>query len=361
MRKNVNRIGILIPSLNPDQKLVQLVKKLLDSQLFNENIVIIDDGSEDQTIFSKLEYEFREEIKIIHHSQNLGKGAALKTGFNFFLTNNKNISGIATLDSDGQHTVTDLKKCIALFEQYPNDLIIGSRNFSKEIPFRSRFGNILTNELVHIIARLKISDTQTGLRVIPLRYVKKLLNFSGRRFEFEFDMLLKTKQYGIAIHEEPIDTIYINDNGSSHFRVIRDSIAIYFEFIKFAASGLVSFLLDIILFASCISLMQRTSLQGIMFATIFSRCISAAVNYGVNRYVVFNRVGSAVILKYFILVMIQMLISGYLTNILATEIFISGDSTFLITVFKIVIDFVLFLISYQIQKRLIFSKKEQLT
>lgn len=350
------KIGILIPSLDPDDKLIQLIDELVATNLFNKRIIIIDDGTGDQTIFKKIENKTKK-IQILHHPENLGKGAALKTGFKYFIQNHPEIIGIATLDSDGQHTITDLQKCLALFSKNPEDLTIGSRTFSKDIPFRSRFGNLLTTGLVRLLTGLSISDTQTGLRVIPTNYANTLLNFPGDRFEFEFDMLLKAKQYQINIHEQAIETIYIDDNATSHFRVIKDSLAIYFRFIKFALSGLLSFAIDIFVFALLISLFHQTSFQVIMWATIVARLTSSVANYLINRHLVFQRVGTATLEKYSALVIIQMLVSGYLTHLVTDEIHLLKHTTFIVTLIKILIDFGLFLISYQIQKKFIFIEK----
>ncbi|MEE6726814.1 glycosyltransferase family 2 protein [Pediococcus acidilactici] len=129
-------------------------------------------------------------IHILHHEVNRGKGAALKTGFKYILENFPQIQGVATMDADGQHTVEALAACINQFEKHPHDLIIGARQFTNQIPWRSQFGNVLTRKLVRMLTRQNISDTQTGLRVIPRSYVRQLLKFPGKRFEFEFDMLL---------------------------------------------------------------------------------------------------------------------------------------------------------------------------
>lgn len=353
-----DNIGVLIPSLDPDEKLIILIDKLVNTNLFSHRIVIIDDGTQEQTIFDEIAHKTSDEVQIIHHAENFGKGAALKTGFKYFIEHHPEITGIATLDSDGQHTVADLQKCIALFAQQPHDLTIGSRTFSKDIPFRSRFGNTLTSSLVRLLTGLKLSDTQTGLRVIPIDYAKELLTFSGDRFEFEFDMLLEAKKYHIAIHEQPIETIYIDNNATSHFRVIRDSLSIYLQFFKFSLSSLLSFVIDIAVFALVIHLLGKASFQAIMWATILARLVSSIANYLVNRHLVFEGVGTATMRKYGALVIVQMLLSGYLTHLVSTEIHVVHQTTLLITLMKIFIDFVLFLASYQIQTKLIFVKKE---
>lgn len=351
-------IGVLIPSLDPDEKLIQLLAELVAQEQFSQQIVVVDDGTRDQTIFNQIAQTYPTEVVILHHSKNQGKGAALKTGFHYFLFHCPHVWGIATLDSDGQHTVKDLNACIAAFNRHPLDLLIGVRTFSNDIPFRSRIGNIVTNTLVDKLTGLHLTDTQTGLRVIPDEYARKLLKFPADRFEFEFDMLLQAKDYYVTIYEQPIATIYLEENASSHFRVIRDSLAIYARFFKFASSGLLSFFTDIALFALLVRLISNYSFKSIMLATMIARLLSAVVNYSLNRQVVFEKKGEKTLVKYGALMLVQMLLSGYGTA-LATHLLKSvTDTTLLVTAMKMVVDFILFMFSYQVQKHLIFTGKE---
>lgn len=353
MKKINIAVGILIPALDPDERLIKLIFHLTENLEQEKPIIIVDDGSSNQLIFNKLVALQNEQIHILHHKTNLGKGAALKTGFSYCLKHLPNLAGIATMDADGQHTVNSLNDCLSLFDRYPSDLILGTRTFSKDIPFRSRLGNTLTNKIVRSLTRLPITDTQTGLRVIPMKYVKDLVEFPGSRFEFEFDMLLRAKDFNIGIKEQPITTIYIDGNSSSHFHVIRDSVMIYSRFIKFSASGLISFFVDIILFGILVKIIGNHSLYGIMTATVTARLLSAVVNYLVNRHLVFNNAGRQTLVKYTTLLTVQMLASGYFTHLIT---YLLPDSQDVITpvVAKIICDFVLFLISYQLQKHIIF-------
>lgn len=163
--------GILIPALDPDHKLITLLHQLLASRQAIASIVVVDDGSDQQHqgIFDQIQQFTDSRLHLLRHAQNRGKGAALKTGFRYYLQQptTTSLAGIATLDADGQHTVAALEKCLRLATQRPQDLIIGARQFTGDVPWRSRFGNILTDNLVRVLTHQTISDTQTGLRVIP--------------------------------------------------------------------------------------------------------------------------------------------------------------------------------------------------
>jgi glycosyltransferase involved in cell wall biosynthesis len=299
----MKKYGILIPALNPDEKLVNLIRELLDKVLSVSAIVIVDDGSDavNQGIFKQVQALSEDKIHVLHHAHNKGKGAALKNGFKYFQDYFPEVEGIATMDSDGQHTVDALEACMVKFEASPSDLVIGVREFTNEIPLRSQFGNILTRQLVKMLTHQNISDTQTGLRIIPTGYAKELIKFPGDRFEFEFDMLLQADKFGIKIIEQSIPTIYLDGNQSSHFRVIRDSIAIYARFFKFAMSGLISFLVDIVLFGAVLLIIGDHALKSIIIATVVSRALSAIVNYALNHHVVFGGSGKFSFIKYGIL------------------------------------------------------------
>lgn len=352
--------GVLIPALDPDQKLIELLKQLVASHAPITTIMIVDDGSDGahQPIFSQIAELGDARLQVLHHAHNQGKGAALKTGFRAYLDQGLPVTGIATLDADGQHPVSALERCLARAERTPDDLVIGARQFTGAVPWRSRFGNVLTDNLVRLLTHQTISDTQTGLRVIPLRYVRQVITFPGDRFEFEFDMLLEAKKYGVTINEQPIPTIYLDGNASSHFRVIRDSIAIYTRFLKFGLSGLGSFLIDIGLFTLLTGLLgNRQSLTTIMAATVIARAFSAVANYLINRHLVFADAGEQTLLKYGGLLVVQTLASGYLTHALTAllSLVVTGAGT--PTVAKLIGDFGLFLISYHVQKNWIFKER----
>ncbi|AVK62043.1 glycosyl transferase [Lactobacillus sp. CBA3605] len=360
------KIGILIPALNPDNKLIQLVQTLLSNTELapiTTAITIVDDGSDSahQAIFSQLLALTSTKLTILHHTENRGKGAALKTGFTQLQQVYPDLDGIATMDSDGQHTTAALVSCLNKFKNNPDSLVIGVRHFTNDIPFRSQFGNLLTSGLVRLLTHQNISDTQTGLRLIPIKYTQALVNFPGDRFEFEFDMLLQAKKYGVIVIEAPIPTIYLDGNASSHFRVVRDSLAIYSRFLKFSISGLASFVVDISLFALIMWLLANRSLHAIMIATVTARLLSAVVNYLINHHLVFDNAGEQTVLKYAALLTVQAIASGYLTTGLTHLLTLLSTGNLMPVLAKIIGDFGLFLISYHIQKTYIFKSTNEAT
>ena len=265
--------------------------------------------------------------------------------------------GCITADSDGQHTPTDIKKCMEALEQRPNALILGCRDFSGEdVPTKSRFGNELTKKICSFLCGIKVSDTQTGLRGIPLEFMRELLSIKGERFEFETYMLIETKgRY--EIFEVEIETIYDSkENHKTHFNPILDSIRIYKIFakilVKYIFSSLSSCVLDVVLFALFSQLLKGVSpLFYATIATVIARVISATYNCLVNYKLVFNSKKnlSGAMLRYFTLAAIQMLLSATLVTVGIMLLGFIPD-----IIIKIIVDTILFFASYYFQNKYIF-------
>ncbi|ALC82592.1 MULTISPECIES: bifunctional glycosyltransferase family 2/GtrA family protein [Bacillus] len=343
-------IAILIPAYNPDEKLTFLVEGLIKENF--KHILIINDGSkmECERIFDSVS-SFKE-CEIVNHAVNLGKGRALKTGFNYLLNTYKELTKLVTVDADGQHSIKDIKRVAQKLANTHDSLVLGVRNFSAEnIPFRSRFGNKVTEKVFRFASGVHVSDTQTGLRGISYSFLKKLMNVKGERFEYEMNMLLECKANNISIEEVEIETIYLEENKSSHFNPIADSIKIYSVFFKYISSSLLSFGLDILFFSILLVLLQGIlPTYYIIGATIGARVLSSLFNYMVNRNLVFHSKSKNTLVKYYTLSVCQMCISAlgvYLLYLLIGQ----GE-----VAIKIAVDTFLFIISFYIQREWVFKK-----
>lgn len=352
----------LIPAYEPDEKLTKYVNELINAGF--KKILIVNDGSSEKCSKYFKDLEEKQECIILKHDINRGKGQALKTGFKYYLENlSKEYDGIVTADSDGQHSVKDTINIGKIVEENKNEkaLILGVRDFNKEnVPFTSKYGNKLTKIIFKLLYGKTISDTQTGLRGFTNPYLEECINIAGDRYEYETNMLIYATRDNIKIIETTIDTIYIEENKSSHFNPIKDSLKIYkllfMNFFKFSFSGLVSFAIDWILFVIFSSYIF-TFLDGtelIMVSTIIARIISSVINFILNKNIVFkfkNKGNTKVVLiKYYILCIAQMIISGLLVSLITALLPISKD------IIKIIVDLVLFFISYKIQSNVIFKK-----
>lgn len=277
----------LIPAYKPSPILPEIVIQLMDSGIF-QAVICIDDGSGTNynEIFDKLK---QTGACVLRHSVNLGKGAAIRTGLNEFLTKYPESAGTVTLDADGQHLSSDAIKIGAELIKRKNELILGKRTFnSDEIPLRSRFGNALTRYVFSFMTGLTVTDTQTGLRGIPASFVPELLRLKTSGYDFELDMLILTKTGQIKITEIPIATVYENGNSTSHFNPIFDSLRIYFVFLRYAWVGFLSFLIDFGIFMLFLHIFQLP----IASANVGARGISSIFNFILNRQLVFKSKGN---------------------------------------------------------------------
>ena len=351
------QIPIVIPSYEPDEKLLSLLKRLRENGF--TNIVVVDDGSGEA--YARFFDEAKEtyQCKVLHHAVNQGKGRALKTAFNFCLQEFQSLVGVVTADSDGQHTPDCILACAEKLIEHPDSLILGCRCFEGEnVPDRSEFGNKCTRVVMKYLTGITVSDTQTGLRGIPAAFMQELLMVKGERFEFETNMLLETKVRRVSIVEVPIKTIYIEENKTSHFNPIKDSIKIYMIFGKFLFSSLSSSVVDLVLFSIFCLLLRDMDFRVVSYitaATVLARILSAFYNYSMNYKVVFQSETpiKKSLPRYTALAVVQMSLSALLVNKLYP---LFGGVEVLV---KIPVDVLLFFLSFVIQREFVYSEKKK--
>lgn len=350
-------IPVIIPAYEPDEKLIALLRALQQTKI--SRVVVVDDGSGEayEELFAQA--AAFPGCTVLHHAVNLGKGRALKTAFNYCLRKFGDACGCVTADSDGQHTPADIAACMRALWENPQALILGCRDFdAPEVPARSAFGNKVTRKVFRFLLGLSVSDTQTGLRAIPAFFMRELMQVKGERFEYETNMLIETKELSIPILEVPIRTVYIEENRTSHFNPIKDSVRIYLVFGKFLFSSLSSSVLDLLLFHFFCTLLSPLGgklwfVPYIVAATVFARVISAVYNFLINYRVVFRSEAKLAVTagKYLALAVCQMLCSAFLVNFLYG---LTGGAEVLV---KIPVDIFLFFISFVIQREFVYRKK----
>lgn len=348
---------LVIPSLDPDEHLPAIVGAAIEAGV--SDIILVDDGSRPECRHYFAQLARRPEVTLLTHGLNQGKGAALKTAFAWFLANRPDRTGVVTADSDGQHSVADILACGRELDREEPVVILGCRDFSqKNVPLRSRIGNRLTSLVFRLLFGMNISDTQTGLRAIPARYIKPLMAAKGTRYEFETNMLLIMGSLNIPSREITIQTIYMEQNRSSHFRPVRDSLRVYGLIIKYAASSLLSCGLDILLFFLFGLLLFPGSGQlDVFLSTALARVLSAAANFSMNHTLVFeSRSGKSRALLRYICLAVPIMLASWLFVYLLSNI-LSVQSALLRTVVKAPVDTVLFLVSFRIQRQWVFGDK----
>ena len=348
-------VSVIIPSLNPDDKLIKVVDSLIEYGF--EDIILVNDGS-DQAHMEEFNYlEKYSECQVLTHEVNKGKGRALKTAFDFCIANRLDIDGVVTVDGDNQHKAKDIFNCVKAMKENENNIILGVRDFKGEnVPAKSRIGNIMTSFVFKFACGLNISDTQTGLRAIPRQYLQLFSEVKGERFEYETNMLLEFKHSGLPYKEVKIETVYIEENASTHFNPIKDSIKIYGVIFKFLFSSIMSSVIDLSVFSliSFILINRMGTYASILIATVSARVISSLFNFSFNRKAVFKSEKSIKnsIMRYYILCVCQLLVSFGLVYFVTVALSLGKGLT---VVSKAVIDTILFMISFRIQRRWVFK------
>ena len=359
--------AILIPSYKPDHKLAPYVSALKEAGF--AKIVIVDDGGgpDFAPVFDAIPQG--ETVQIIHYEPNQGKGVALKRGMQYLLDECPQCAFVITADSDGQHTVQDTLRMSESLHENSQGLLLGSRDFGKgNVPFKSFFGNRITSGVFWLLYGRWIRDTQTGLRGFARDLLPAMLAVRGSRYEYEMNMLIDCAARKLPIRALEIETVYENNNEGSHFRAFQDSARIYgiifAGFFRFTSASLASFLLDYGLYRLFKALLPGLNHSfrilffpmggNILIATFASRILSGTFNFWANQRFVFSKrasVGKS-LPRYIFLFFLIMFLSASLTSTLHLW-FGFNDNTI-----KIPVDIALFLLSYQLQQRWVFAKKD---
>ncbi|HJW00910.1 MAG TPA: bifunctional glycosyltransferase family 2/GtrA family protein [Arthrobacter sp.] len=336
---------ILIPAYEPDRQLPALIRSIRDAEPW-ATVVVVDDGSgpEYKDVFDGVRALG---CHVIGYARNRGKGFALKTGFGF-IADHLPGRNVVCADSDGQHTIVDILRVAAAVKAGSPAMVLGTRNFTGNVPARSRFGNTATRLLFTLATGERISDTQTGLRGYPGSMLPWLRSVRGDRYEYELNLLLEAKQAGYAINTVDIATVYLDHNSGSHFRPVADSVRIYAPLLKFLASSFMAFLVDTVVF-----LILTLATDSLLLAVIGARAVSSAVNFLVNRRLVFehgrNRPAAAAGLRYFSLVTV-LLAANYGLIYALDALSVSSLPA------KILAEIILLAVSYGVQQRFLFSR-----
>ncbi len=367
---NPQECCVLIPSLDPDEKLPEYVQRLRQADY--GLILVVDDGSkpEKQRFFDEI--AGWDGCRVLHHEVNRGKGAALRTGF-AYLKEQPALKGVITADSDGQHTVGDTLKLTAELSE-KEELLLGSRDFSRNnpnVPPKSRFGNRLTSAVFKLLYGVWLPDTQTGLRAFPRSLMDFMLGVKGDRFEYEMNILIHCSNRKIPMRALTIETIYHEENKSTHFHPIRDSWRIYKlllgSFLRYAAVSIFSFLLEYLILSLLMFWVFRDSQEaytvilGVTFsfralvAKPIARLFSAPVNFLLNRNYVFEGgKDKGAVMRYIVLAVCALTVTTLVFAFL--DHFIKESAPALHILLSIVIDVLMYIVNYRIQKAWVFPE-----
>ena len=342
---HLEKVAVLIPAWKPGPQMGPVVEALLRAGI--SRLILVDDGSghEFQSVFAALEK--LPGVELIRNAVNLGKGRALKHGFNHFLNDPRGCTGLVTADADGQHLPEDTVRVAEAFLAADSKrVVLGARTFSKDVPLRSRFGNELTRKVFGLVTGRRLMDTQTGLRALPLPTLRELLPLDGERYEYEMTALAHVCRLAAPL-EVPIQTVYIEGNRSSHFDPVRDSMRIYFVLFRFYLSSLVAAGIDFTGFTAAF-----WATHNILASVIIGR-LSSLVNFALNKKYVFNSRAPVknAIWRYYILVAVIASLSYGLLRLFTEQMHLNVFAS------KLLIDTALSFVSFSAQRTFVFRER----
>ena len=219
-----NRVGqirlktaAIIPAYREEQHISDVVRRTR-RQL--DHVLVVDDGSRDPTARCAREAG----AEVIVHSQNRGKGEAIKTGLRHWL--DRQFTHVIILDADGQHLPEEIDRFIAAAAQAGDrSFFLGNRmNNLTGMPFVRRVVNRYMSNRISRICRQEIPDTQCGFRMLDRQLIPELLE-GGTRFDYETEMLIIASRKGYRIESVSITTVYSDE--VSKIRPARDTIRFF--------------------------------------------------------------------------------------------------------------------------------------
>jgi glycosyltransferase involved in cell wall biosynthesis len=210
---------VVIPTYNNDKTLEKVIHDVLK---VTNHVIVVNDGSTDNTLTILRQFPL---VTTINYAENKGKGYALRKGFEKALQ--EGFQFAITLDSDGQHSATDIQAFIDKSEEFPNALIIGTRTLPPDKLRRgSGFANKFSNFWFRFISGVSLPDTQSGFRLYPLELLQNI-RFYTRKYEFELEVLIRAAWRDIQLISIPINVFYpAKEDRISHYRPFKDFIRI---------------------------------------------------------------------------------------------------------------------------------------
>ena len=336
---------VLIPAYEPSTSLADVARelRLLAPAL---KVVVVDDGS-GPAYDAAFRAATAEDAQVLRYDHNRGKGHALKTGLRHVRDAYPG-EDVVTADSDGQHSPADIVRVAERLGAVADTIVLGGRRFAGAVPLRSRVGNTITRVAFRAATGRAVHDTQTGLRGLPASAIDWLLTIEGDRFDYELQMLLRARDAGLAVNEIPIDTIYLGQNASSHFRPVVDSARVIRPLLAFGLVSFGSFVLDVVV----LELLYLLT-SSLVVAVVGARVASGTANFLANRALVFRSGGSGALLRAaarYLALALGVLLASY-----AGIAVLTGAGVPLL-VAKVTTDATLYAASYLVQRRFVFAR-----
>lgn len=209
--KIMKNIAAIIPAYNPQQSLITYVHQLLATTI--SQVIIVNDGSDPKYTVVFEELKKIDCCRVLEHSNNIGKGGALKTAFDYVMAQKEKFQGVITVGAHRQHTLQDVTLVLTMTKVFSEGIVLGVRNFhSADSTFLSYWGNRATSLFFEILYHRKLMDTQTGLRFISFNELPWLIKVKGERYDYDTNMLVAALKRKCPIFEVEIGQLRIKKN-----------------------------------------------------------------------------------------------------------------------------------------------------
>ncbi len=209
------RTLVIVPCKNLEHHVGNVVRAIGALGL-GLDVLVVDDGSSDGTTQAGREAG----AEVVAHSENMGKGAALKTGFDYALEHD--YEAVITIDGDEQHDAATIPSFIEALESGRWDVVVGSRMSEvKDMPGIRIWTNQTTSRVISKLARQGIPDSQSGYRIIRTTVLKGM-ELITKRYDTESEILIRAGRRGFRIGSIPIESIYTD--GISHINPVIDTL-----------------------------------------------------------------------------------------------------------------------------------------
>jgi glycosyltransferase involved in cell wall biosynthesis len=204
------KVSIIIPAYN-EEKIIQNVINDIKKSRITDEIIVIDDGSIDNTYKQAKETG----VIVLHHSYNQGYGAAIKTGI-------RHASGnvLLFIDADGQHKAEDIEKVIEPINEY--DMVVGARSRHSKISFLRRFGKTFLKIYASYLAGMEIPDLNSGFRAVKKDVAYEFIHLYPNGFSLTTTITMACIFSGYSIKYVSIDSL--EREGKSKIKPISDGI-----------------------------------------------------------------------------------------------------------------------------------------
>jgi putative flippase GtrA len=265
---------------------------------------------------------------------------------NHILVSHPDLIGVVTADADGQHAVSDILNVASELRASPTQAIFGSRLFKRDVPLRSKIGNIISRYVYRFLIGVNLSDTQTGLRGIPRKLMELSLSIRSNRYEFETEQIIAAKSAGLKFKEVPIQTVYVDDNSGSHFNPILDSLRIYFVLLRYAFSSLATALADFAVFY-----LMTANGMSVLGANMSARAVALWIQFVfLKEYVFKSKAGVSTFAAY----LSYVIFSGYVSSVMQGEFAENFIDSPLLA--KVVVELIIWIFNFMFLRDIIFRR-----